>query len=388
MIPARSRHRDFDFWILDFGFWIALNPNSQIPFPKSISREPASKLLPDGCSRQAFEVSTAVIRALFSSNENRALLILDFRFWILDLRLKLTAKFRLVAVSVCLSLSFACNGGSLDAPPAVVATREVRDDLGRTVVVPEKIDRAISLAPSVTEMIFAVGAGDKLVGVTTYCNYPIEAAEIAKVGDTQTPNIERIIALRPQIVFVSTASQLEAFMSTLAEQGIGVYVTDAKSLDEVFENLKELGELLGKSDYATNYVASLSGRVSDVRQQVKDRRNDPPRVFLQISNDPLFTIGKESFMTELVEQAGGVSITKDVATAYPTLSKETAAALDPEVIILSDSEDNRVPNPVLKNSRAVRAGQVYSIDADILSRPGPRLVDALEQIAAKLKEID
>ena len=288
---------------------------------------------------------------------------------------------------ILLALSSA-GCGTVDVPAVHSVTREVRDDLGRTVVVPEKIDRAISLAPSVTEMIFAVGAGDRLVGVTTYCNYPAEAGAIEKVGDTQTPNIERIIALRPQVVFVSTASQLEAFMQTLAEQRIAVYVTDAKSLDEVFDNLNELGELFGKTEYAANYVASLSGRALDVKQRVHDKAGDPPRVFLQISNEPLFTIGKESFMTELVEQAGGVSVTRDVPTAYPKLSKETAAALDPEVIILSDSEDNRAPNPVFGNSSAVKAGRVFSINADILSRPGPRLVDALEQIAAKLREID
>ena len=337
--------------------------------------------MPGECSRQAFEASTAIKNALFSSKENRA-----FPFGIWDFGLGFVVVKHLVIVILLALGSSAC--GPADVPAVHSVTRGVRDDLGRTVVVPEKIERAISLAPSVTEMIFAVGAGDRLVGVTTYCNYPAEATAIEKVGDTQTPNIERIIALRPQVVFVSTASQLEAFMQTLAEQRIAVYVTDAKSLDEVFDNLKELGELFGKTEYAAKYVASLSGRAGDVRQQANDRAGDPPRVFVQISNEPLFTIGKESFMTELVEQAGGVSITKDVATAYPKLSKETAAALDPEVIILSDSEDNRAANSVFGNSSAVKAGRVFSIDADILSRPGPRLVDALEQIAARLKEID
>ena len=263
------------------------------------------------------------------------------------------------------------------------STRELRDDLGRTVVVSEKIDRAVSLAPNLTEMIFAIGAGDRLVGVTTYCNYPVEATTKEKVGDTQTPNVERIITLRPQIVFVSTASQLEAFSRTLDEQGIAVYVTNPTTLEHVFQNLRRFGELFGRRDAAEELVTSLSARANAVRQ-MNPGSLQKVRVFIQISNEPLFTIGRDSFLTELLEQAGGTSVTKDVPTGYPKLSKETAAALDPDVIILSESDDNREPNAVFKDSRAVKNGRVYRINADIISRPGPRLVDALEEISRML----
>ena len=286
---------------------------------------------------------------------------------------------------VLLALVIAAAGcRAPEAAPPLADTREVRDDLGRAVKVPTVIKRAISLAPSLTEMIFAIGAGDKLVGVTTYCNYPAETAAIEKVGDTQTPNIEKIIALRPQIVFVSTDSQLEAFMQTLAEQGIAVYVTNPKSLDEVFANMRRLGELFGDVDGAEKVVTSLSARASAVGQS--NRGREKPRLFIQISNEPLFTVGRDSFLTALVEQAGGVSVTKDVPSGYPKLSKETAAALDPDVILLSDSEDNREPNVALRDSKAVKNGRVFRTNADIISRPGPRLVDALEEIASKLKE--
>ena len=294
--------------------------------------------------------------------------------------------FALIAVALA-----AC--GKAGVSSVDIATREVRDDLGQTVKVPAKIDRAISLAPNLTEMIFAVGAGDKLVGVTSYCNYPPEAKELEKIGDTQTPNIEKIIALKPQIVFVSTASQLESFSKTLDEQGIAVYVTNPSNLDAVLKNLTQLGELFGTVDSASRKVRELSERLKEISGHVELDKHfrmeigeSAPRVFIQISNEPLFTIGKESFLTELIQQAGGESVTKDVPTAYPKLSKETAAALDPDVIILSDSEDNREPSGVLKGSKAVKNGRVYRINADIISRPGPRLVDALEEISAKLGE--
>lgn len=296
-------------------------------------------------------------------------------------------SYKLAVVALVVLAAFGCRG--VDVAPAVVETRDVRDDLGRTVRVPLKIERAISLAPSLTEMIFAVGAGEKLVGVTTYCNYPPETASIEKIGDTQTPNIEKIIALQPQVVFVSTASQLEAFTKTLEAQGIAVYVSNPKSLDEIFQAMLRLGELFGTTEKAEAVVSKLRVRVSLMRHEdgfaePEAERKIRKRVFVQISNDPLFTIGKDSFLTQALEYAGGISVTRDVPTAYPKLSKETASALDPEVIILSDSEDNKESNAVFKNSTAVKNGRVYRINADIISRPGPRLVDAIEEIARDL----
>lgn len=281
-----------------------------------------------------------------------------------------------IAIAVC-----SCDVSTPVVKPSGTE-RKVKDSLGRDVILSQRIERAVSLAPSLTEMIFAIGAGDRLVGVTTYCNYPADATKIAKVGDTQTPNIEAIVALKPDVVFVSTASQLEAFMSTLDQQGIAVYVIDSKNLDDVLRDLATLAELFETREHASKLIESLIQRIEGVKEEVAEKRR--PRVFVQISRDPLYTIGKDSFLTGMIETAGGTSVTKDVATAYPTLSKETALALNPDAIILSDSEDNREPNDVFKNSPAVKNGRVVRINADIISRPGPRLVDALEQLAEEL----
>jgi iron complex transport system substrate-binding protein len=262
------------------------------------------------------------------------------------------------------------------------STREITDDLGRNVRVPEKLERAVSLAPNLTENIFAVGAGSKLVGVTTFCNYPEEAKAIQKIGDTMNPNMETIIALKPQIVFVSTASQIENFTKQLESNNIAVFVTNPKNLDGVLKNLRELGDIFGTERQTTELLNNLQLRIIEIDETVKNK----PKVktFVQISKEPLFTIGKDSFLTEIIERAGGVSVTKDVATAYPKLSKETALASNPDAIILSESEDNLEPNDVFKNSKAVKNGKVFKVNADLLSRPGPRIVDALEQIARDL----
>lgn len=256
-------------------------------------------------------------------------------------------------------------------------TREVTDDLGRKVVVPVNVRRVVSLAPNLTENIFAVGAGDRLVGVTTFCNYPEAAASIPKVGDTMNPSIERIVAIKPDIVFVSTASQIETFTRTLEQNDIAVYVTNPASMDDVLKNLRQLNDLLGVDAIET--IENLRRRITVVTQAAA--ATEKARVFIQISKEPLFTVGKQSFLNAMVDAAGGRSVTSDVETAYPKLSKETASALRPDVIILSESPDNQEPNEVFRNSPAVKNGRVYKINADLLSRPGPRLVDALEQIA-------
>lgn len=270
--------------------------------------------------------------------------------------------------------------------PVVRPTWFLIDELGRKITVPNQISRVVSLAPSVTEMIFAAGGGDRLVGVTTFCNYPQEASSIAKIGDTMNPNMESIIALKPDIVFVSTASQVEAFTKTLEENGIAVYVMDPTLLTQIPESIRRLGSIFDTNDLAVETAYRLELRHSEVCKRTngcldRDKNGRPPDavpVFIQISKEPLFTVGKTSFLTEVVQDAGGMLVTAKIEAAFPKLSKETASVLNPEVIILSDSEDNQEPNEVFGNSLAVKNGRVYKINADLLSRPGPRLVDALE----------
>ena len=194
------------------------------------------------------------------------------------------------------------------------------------------IDRIVSLAPNLTEIVYAVGAGDRLVGDTEYCDYPAEVKSVAKIGDTMHPSIERIIALKPQVVLVSTASQLEAFTKQLDEQKIAVYVTNPRSLEEVFRSIATLGDLFGTHERADKLVADLRRRTDAVEAKIKG--TSPVAVFYQVSGEPLYTIGRESYLTDLVRRAGGVSVTADVPTSFPRFSDEAALAARPEAIIL------------------------------------------------------
>src|ERR1051326_6451564 len=265
-------------------------------------------------------------------------------------------------------------------------THEVTDEAGRHVILPTKIDRIVSLAPNLTEIVYAVGAGDRLVGRTSYCDYPPQAKSVAEIGDTMHPSIERIIALKPQVVLVSTASQLENFTRQLDEQKIAVYVTNPQSLDDVFSSMQKLGDLFGNHDKTVFEVESLRYRAIEVES--KSLTVKPIRVFFQVSDQPLYTIGREAYLTDLIKRAGGVSVTAEVPTAFPRFSDEAALASKPEAIILptggSMGNANSTVAPALKTSPAALNKRVYKINDDLLSRPGPRLVDGLEQLARAL----
>jgi iron complex transport system substrate-binding protein len=298
----------------------------------------------------------------------------------------LAAALQILALAVgFLVLNTSCSRRANQAPqPGEL--HEVTDEAGRRVVLPRKIDRVVSLAPNLTEIVFAVGAGNRLVGRTRYCDYPAEAKAVAEIGDTMTPSIERIIALKPQVVLVSTASQLEVFTRQLADQNIAVYVTNPRNLDELFKSIKTLGNLLGHGDEASSLVLKLQARAADVESRTSTVK--PLRVFYQVSDSPLYTIGRDAYLTDLLRRAGGVSVTADVPSAFPRFSDEAALAARPEAIILptggSMGSANSNPAPALKNSPAVLSNRVYKINEDLLQRPGPRLVDGLEEMARAL----
>ena len=300
-------------------------------------------------------------------------------------RAALAAALQGLLFVVVVALS-SCANRDVHPSTTLLQTREVTDEAGRRVRLPARIDRIVSLAPNLTEIVYAVGAGDRLVGDTEYCDYPAEAKNVAKIGDTMHPSVERIIALKPQIVLVSTASQLEAFTKQLDQQQTAVYVTNPESLDDIFRSIQTLGDLFGEHDRATKLVADLRQRADAVEAATKQTK--PVKVFYQLSGEPLYTIGRESYLTDLVRRAGGVSTTADVPGAFPRFSDEAALAAKPEAIILptggSMGNANAKIAAPLKNSPAALNNRICKINDDLLSRPGPRLIEGLEEMARAL----
>jgi iron complex transport system substrate-binding protein len=292
----------------------------------------------------------------------------------------------LVTLLAVLVLASSCSPRR-NQSSSTTETREVTDEAGRRVRLPAHIDRIVSLAPNLTEIVYAVGAGNRLVGDTEYCDYPPEAKSVAKVGDTMKPSIERIVALKPDVVLVSTASQLEVFTQQLNDQKIAVYVTNPGNLEEVFHSIETLGDLFGEHGRAAALSAELRKRTAAVETALKGVT--PVKVFYQVSNEPLYTIGRDGYLTDLVRRAGGVSVTADVPGAFPRYSDEAALAGMPEAIILPTGSSamgaaNSTVARALQNSPAVRNKKIYKVNDDHLSRPGPRLIEGLEEMARAL----
>jgi len=295
------------------------------------------------------------------------------------------SKLLIIAGALLLTASIACTSKTQTTPEGPV-TRQLTDDAGRLVALPARVGRVISLAPNLTEIVFAVGAGDRLVGRTSYCDYPPEAKAVAEIGDTLHPSLERIISLKPQVVLISTSSQLEVFTQQLQSQNIAVFVTDPRDLEGVFRSIEQVGEMLGQKEQATRLVQQLRDRANAVEQSLKGRT--PVRVFYQVSAEPLYTAGHDAFVTDLLRRAGAASVTADVPGAWPKYSNESALAAKPEAIILptggSMGTGNSTVTEALKQSPAVLAGRVYKINDDHLARPGPRAIEGLEEMAKAL----
>jgi iron complex transport system substrate-binding protein len=298
-------------------------------------------------------------------------------------RAKIPLAVGLVCLTIFLLSEFGCASLKSPSTENPNSYRDVTDDAGRQVSLPTSVDRVVSLAPNLTEIVFAVGAGDRLVGDTTYCDFPAEAKTIAKVGDTLHPSLERIIALKPQLVLVSTASQLEVFTHELENQKIAVFVTDPHDLAGVFHSIEQVGQLLGQGEQAKLLVQKLRGRSDAVEAAVS--KVSPVRIFYQLSAEPLYTAGRDAFVTDLIRRAGGISVTADVSGAWPKYSAESALAAKPDAIILptggSMGEGNSTIAEALRGSPAVLQGRVYKINDDHLVRPGPRAIDGLEEMA-------
>jgi iron complex transport system substrate-binding protein len=277
---------------------------------------------------------------------------------------------------------------SNDLPSAKGSTQIVKDDLGREVLLARNPQRLVSLSPNITEMLFAIGLGAQVVGVTSYCDYPPEARTKAKIGDIITPSLESILTLKPDLVLVSRVSTLQRFDRRLEEVGVPRYVVDARNMEDILRALRRLGSVLGRSGQAEAVAKSLEQRLRQIEQRVQGAV--APRVLLVIQREPLMVPGQKTFLADLVRRAGGTLVGPDDEREGVLYSLESVIAQQPETIILPSSETGtrRVEHfawPKLAETPAIRDQKIYSITADLIMRPGPRLVDGLSELARILQ---
>ena len=237
------------------------------------------------------------------------------------------------------------------------------DEIGRQVEIQVPPRRIISVAPSVTEILFSLGLGEKIVGVSSYCNYPPEARSKEKVGGYITPSLEKIVALHPDLVIQTADGDLKTFVDRLSGLGIPVYIANPRSVAEVLESILKIGEVTSSLPNAQRLAASMREKMQAVQQKVQGRSQ--PRVLHAMSVDPLISSGKETFVHDLIVLAGGKNVAEDARGKHPQLSMEEVMARDPEVILLSAmlSSDSLLEQKKWwrrwRDISAVRSGRIF-----------------------------
>lgn len=273
--------------------------------------------------------------------------------------------------------------GVLAATPLHALT--VRDMVGREVALPAPPRRIVSLVPSVTETLFAIGADERLVGVTTFCDFPLAAREKPKVGGIVNPSLEAIVGLRPDLVLATTEGNRESTVEQLTALGIPTYVVSPKTFSGVLESILRIGSLSGRDEAAQRLVNDLRRRAAQVVEATG--RRPQPRVLYVVWADPLVVPGRATLINDLIGMAGGVSISADRPVEWPRLSLEQVVTSAPQVVIFASHGSTHVEQ-ALKRWReqglalpAFQTGQVRRVDTDLVHRPGPRIVEGLEALA-------
>jgi len=255
----------------------------------------------------------------------------------------------------------------------------VFDDLGRLVPINGTPQRIISLAPSNTEILFALGLRERIVGVTDYCDYPPEALNKTKVGGYANPDAEKIVALNSDLILVAHGTPMDV-INNLVGLGLTVFGIKTTDLDDLLNDIRRIAEITDKEVEAQALTFEMESGIQAVTNQT-DELEQRPRVFYIVWHDPLWTAGSGTFINELIEKSGGVNIFQNV-TGYPTISIEEVIARDPEIIITSEwSYEWAINASELASTNASQTGRIYTLDDDLVQRPGPRLIDGLEWFA-------
>jgi len=299
------------------------------------------------------------------------------------LRLRSAPSAATAALLSCAALT--CAQSAPPVPSASAAFREVTDEVGRTVRVPQPVRRIVSLAPSLTETVYALGLQDHLVGDTDYCDYPADARKKTKVGGAINPSLEQIVALHPDLVLVTKGLNRLETVHSLDGLGISSYATDPHTVEEIITSSKKLSEVLGVPEAGASVAGEMQRRLADLQQRVGALA--AKRVLFVVWTQPLISVGKQTFIADALQYAGAVSVV-DSTENWPKVSLEEIARLQPEFLVFPDSHTETTPLniealsdlPGWRILDAVRNHR-YAKTSDAVNRPAPRIVSAIEDLA-------
>ncbi len=292
----------------------------------------------------------------------------------------------IAALLSCTALSRAQS-----APPISSASptfREVTDEAGRKVRIPQPVHRIVSLAPSLTETIYALGLQDRLVGDTAYCDYPPDAQKKTKVGGAINPSLEQIAALHPDIVLVTKGFNRLETVHALEGLGISSYATDPHTVEEIITSSKKLSDVLGVPEAGASVAGEMQRRLADLQQRVGALA--AKRVLFVVWTQPLISVGKDTFIADALRRAGAVSIV-DSEQNWPQVSLEEVARLQPDFLVFAASHSDSA-SPAVEVLATLPGWSIvdavtnrrFAVISDAVNRPAPRIVAAIEDLARQL----
>jgi iron complex transport system substrate-binding protein len=297
---------------------------------------------------------------------------------------------RLVAFLTALVVLTSCGGGaalpSATPAPSVAAAYPVTvvDYRGKCLTLAAAPTRIVSLAPSATEILFALGAGDRIVATDDFSDYPAEAKALPKIGGVRT-SPEKVVALKPDLILAITSGNLPAQLEALSQP---LFIFDPSDLDGVYKNVGAVGRLVGRDARAKEIVDDMRARISAISEKAKQAAAKPKVLHEVDSTDParIFVAGPRNFIDSMITLCGGTNVAADASAKFPRLSAEEVIARAPDLIVLADFRFGTTPEMVIarpgwSSIPAVRNRAIYPIDDDLVSRPGPRLVLGFEAYA-------
>jgi cobalamin transport system substrate-binding protein len=263
--------------------------------------------------------------------------------------------------------------------------RTFKDEVGREVAIPFPPKRIVSLAPNITEILFGLGLDEEIVGVSIHCNFPVKAKTKVRVGSYINLDYEKITSVAPDLIIATGAGNTRDMVGRLGELGFSTYVIYPKNFSDILKNIAHIGQVVNREKEARGIIEGLRKRSQRVIELTKDLPR--PKVFVQIGEAPMVTVGKRSFADDVIRLAGGENIAEKEKEVYPRLGMEEILKRSPEVIVISSMNPKGDYQKSLKEWNrwktipAVRDGRVHIIDSDLIDRPSPRIVDGLEELA-------
>ncbi|HWF12715.1 MAG TPA: cobalamin-binding protein [Candidatus Acidoferrales bacterium] len=303
----------------------------------------------------------------------------------------------IVRAAILVLLVIPCGSASAGQPSpgqtdtsraATPAARELMDEVGRRVRAPQEVDRIVSLAPNLTEIVFALGEGNHLAGDTDFCDYPAEALQKPHIGGPVNPNLEEIVSLMPDLILASKSINRRESVNALDHIGLPVYVTDPHSVDGMITSVEHIGSAIGVEKSANMLTGNLRARLADLDRRISGGAQR--RVLFVVWTDPLISVGSDTFIADALRRAGGRSVV-DTRVEWPHVSMEEMVKLQPEFIVFASAHTGDARHdietlrtrPGWKSLTAIQQGNIIVI-SDAINRPAPRMVDAIEQLARAL----